>query len=373
MDWIIFGDDWGVHPSTTQHLVLNLPPEDKVIWVNSIGMRSPSFNFSDISRAWLKLKAMRSGCSDDSASRLYQGSLKNLAIIQPKVIPWHLNRLAVSWNSRILRKVLIDECEKMGMKQPVILSATPVISQYASAIPHSKLAYLRLDVYERYPGCDPHLVLFTEENLYKAADKIFLTAKALFPPAHLHEKSHYLPQGVDLENFKGVSLTPSREKVLGFFGTVSEWLDFDLIKKLALAMPDWTFEFIGKIDYLPVDIKALDNVCFLPQVPFSELSGYMSRWSAAWIPFVINELTVAVNPLKIREYLASGLPSVSTPLPEVEVLSAQVKISSSVDDIKGWLNDILESDTVARRENRRGSVESDSWKARANELRHMLR
>ena len=58
MDWIVFGDDWGAHPSTTQHLIVNLPREDRILWVDSIGMRQPKLRVVDVRRIWNKARRL---------------------------------------------------------------------------------------------------------------------------------------------------------------------------------------------------------------------------------------------------------------------------------------------------------------------------
>ena len=104
MEWIVFGDDWGAHPSTTQHLVLNLPNEDSVIWVDSIGMRSPRLRRVDLERIWGKAKRLLS--ASEAGAGLYEGSLASFQHVRPKVLPWHKKRAAVRFNQRRLRKEL---------------------------------------------------------------------------------------------------------------------------------------------------------------------------------------------------------------------------------------------------------------------------
>lgn len=371
MDWIVFGDDWGAHPSTTQHLMLNVEPTDKVLWVNSIGMRAPALNIGDLSRAYEKALAIFKPGSAHK-SRLYEGSLVNFSELQPAVLPFHLNRIAVDFNKKSLHKAISRMAASMGMQKSTILSATPVAAQYHSAIPHSHLAYLRLDVYEEYPGCDPELVRRLEKRMYEEADTIFATAKALLPPEKYSKKAHYLPQGVDLNNFSDVPTVPGRNKILGFFGTMSEWLDYPLIESVAQLLPDWSLEFVGKVDYLPPRIEQLPNVKILPPVPFANLAAVMANWSVAWIPFSINELTLAVNPLKIREYLAAGLPSISTPLPEVECMADHVEISVDANYVAEWVGNSLANDSELDRLKRRAAVKNDSWSSRINELKAIV-
>ncbi len=372
MDWIVFGDDWGIHPSTTQHLMLNVPKSDKVIWFDSIGMRTPELNFNDLSRIGNKLKNLLNSKPDGQERRLYQGSLQHFLNIQPRVIPLHRNPIAQSFNKKSLGKSATLALKNLAAQDSVLLTVSPVLSLYKDSIPHNKLVYLRLDVYDQYPGCDPILVKETEAEIYEKADAIVVTAESLRPGEPYEDKTYYLPQGVQYDHFTKVSLQPKGKKILGFFGTLSEWIDYDLIEQVAKRSPDWELEFIGKVDYLPEKIRSIPNIKLIDKVPFDELPNLISNWTAAWIPFVINELTLAVNPLKIREYLAAGLASHSTPMPEIKPLADHVMISHDANEIVNWMKECHLQDSYENREKRRLDVKTHSWESRCLKLRDII-
>jgi hypothetical protein len=370
MEWIVFGDDWGAHPSTTQHLVLNLPKEDAVIWVDSIGMRKPRLRRVDLERLWGKAR----GFFDSSAPKaaLYAGSVGSFHHIRPRVIPWHDKPAAVRFNQGQLRRAIADGMERLSMHDPVLLASYPAVLLYLDAIPHRKLVYLRLDDYSIYPGVDPELVQRTEPGMLDRADAIIATARALTPTGENARKAHYLPQGVHFDHFASTALEIPPGKVLGFFGTLADWLDYDLVSAVAKAAPDWELHFVGKVEYVPASLAKLANVRLFPAVPFGQLPEIVSHWRAAWIPFQLNSLTQGVNPLKIWEYLAAGLPTQCTPLPEVAPLREQVLITADAASITRWLTDILRTDTRETRRARRDSVRNDSWRSRAAALRRIL-
>jgi hypothetical protein len=153
---------------------------------------------------------------------------------------------------------------------------------------------------------------------------------------------------------------------------LAEWLDYDLITNTASVMPDWTFEFIGPVRYAPTGMTAAKNIRLLEAVDYAQLPQSIRHWTAAWIPFQNNKLTHAVNPLKLREYLAAGLPTLSTPLPEVLSMTPWVDIIDTPAQAKKRLESILENDSSELREKRRKHVESDSWRNRSAQLRQAL-
>ncbi len=365
--WIVFGDDWGVHPSTTQHLILNMPSTDCAVWIDSIGMRAPKVNLVDLRRIVSKAGSLFDSRTNESR-RLYEGTIGSVTRIKPRVIPWHQSKIAVDRNKRWLGDAVASAVRQYNTNYTVLLSANPVAVYYCDAIPHDKFVYLRLDDYSEYPGCDPELVADAESRIYERSDVILATARTLMPPAAFTQKAHYLPQGVQTEAFAGIPIEPSRQAVLGFFGSIARWLDFDLIESVARLAPEWRLEFMGNPDYVPQSMRDLENISILPAVPFGELWHNISHWAAAWIPFQINDLTVGVNPLKVREYLAAGLPTHSTPLPEMRDLGEQIFVSSDAAQIVSWLRKMLDVDSTELRQERRTQIESESWHARAKDL-----
>jgi glycosyltransferase involved in cell wall biosynthesis len=120
-------------------------------------------------------------------------------------------------------------------------------------------------------------------------------------------------------------------KVIGFFGLLSEWIDQDLLVRLARKVPAVHIVLIGKADVEVSKLKAETNIVILGAKQFSELPQYAAHFDVGIIPFVINDLTRAVNPIKLREMLAAGCPVVSTALPEVIGARDQVAMDAGSD------------------------------------------
>jgi len=352
--WLVFGDDWGRHPSTTQHLARHLGAGDRVVWIDSIAMRSPRPTVADARRVWGRLRRGR-GAGAVAPDPAW------MTRPHPRVLPWHLSPLAGSLNRTAITRAVL---EALGGEVPAILAANPVSALYLDGVPRTALAYLRLDDYAELPGVDPRLARVAERRMLEVADVVVGTARRLLPEG---VPGLYLPQGVDTAHFGSVPLEPPAGNVLGFFGLLAPWIDLDLVVAVARAVPDWTLELVGRVDVDVAPLRELPNVRVLPAVPYSELPRVMQGWRAAWAPFRLNDLTAAVNPLKIREYLAAGLPTFCTPLPEVQGIPG-VRLGLSATDVRTWLLEEAAPDTAARRAARRGHVSGDSWEARAAAL-----
>jgi hypothetical protein len=354
MTWLVFGDDWGRHPSTTQHLVARLGRKERVVWIDSLAMRAPRFSAADARRVWDRLRA--GGRSSRAAPDPFW-----MVRPRPRVLPWHLSATAAALNrsaiSRAVKGALRSEA-------PMVLVSNPVAALYLDAIPRSALAYLRLDDYAELPGVDPRLARVAERRMLEMADVVVGTARRLLPPG---VPGLYLPQGVDVTHFGSVPLEIPEQKVLGFFGLLAPWIDLELVAAVARAATDWTLEFVGRTDVDTASLQALPNVRILPAVPYSALPVVMGRWRAAWAPFRMNELTAAVNPLKIREYLAAGLPTFCAPLPEVQEIRG-VRLGRTAADVVAWLEGEVSGDSPVGRAARRHDIAGDSWEARAADL-----
>ena len=362
MDWIIFGDDWGAHPSTTQHLTRGLPADDRVIWINSIGMRAPALG--DWRRAAHKVGAMLTRPAPRAATA------PTPHIISPRVLPWHASPAARALNARMLGAAVRGAMEELGMREVCALTANPAALPYLDAIQPARMAYLRLDDYALLPGVDPALVHTYEPAIMHRADAVFATARGLMPRAASCHEAHYLPQGVDMAHFGAGPLEIPQGKVVGFFGLFAEWIDAELIAACAQARPDWTFELLGPRRVQPGALCALPNVRWRDAVPYAQLPEAIGHWRAAWMPFRMDELTAQVNPLKLREYLAAGLPTASTPLPELG--DYPVTPIRTAADVLAWLDEVEAHDSPTARAARRAHVRADSWIARAATLRAAL-
>jgi hypothetical protein len=291
-------------------------------------------------------------------------------VVRPLVLPLHRQRLGVAFNRRTLSWQVRSEMAALGIDDPVLLLSNPVAYLYAETVPHRRLAYLKLDEYTEFPGVEPDLVAPLESALLDAADVFCATARGLLTNGHAG--GHYLPQGVDAELFAAVPLTPPAERTLGFFGIVGEWLDYPFIEQVVRACPDWTFEFLGPVWVEPGRLRELPNVHFRDAVTHSRLPAAVRHWSAAWLPFVINDHIRACNPIALREYLAAGLPALTTVFPEAQALGDLVALARDPEDVVDWLAKDVPQDDVPRRTARREAMKRETWRNRAAELRELL-
>jgi glycosyltransferase involved in cell wall biosynthesis len=158
------------------------------------------------------------------------------------------------------------------------------------------------------------------------------------------------------------------QPVIGFFGLIADWVDLDLIRFLAESRQDWNFVLIGKQVADTRVLQGLQNVHLLGSKPYALLPNYAKAFDAAILPFVVNELTLAANPLKLREYLAAGLPVVSSAIPEAEKLQNIVHIGRNKREFLDQLQSIVNSGNTGPQMSISQHMDSESWDDKVEQL-----
>ena len=145
-----------------------------------------------------------------------------------------------------------------------------------------------------------------------------------------------------------------------------DWIDIDLMVHVAKHFSTGSMVLLGKVTTDISRLTALPNVHLLGRKPFETLPGYCKAFDVAINPFPINPVTLNANPLKVREYLAAGLPVVSSRIPEVEVVK-QARIADSRDEFVKAIEEALVSPgpSAARSE----SMRHETWEAKVEEIR----
>jgi hypothetical protein len=360
--WVFFGCDWGAHPSTTQHLASALPAEDTLVWVDSLTMRSIRLKASEIITVTRRL---RTRLLSRRAAVAASHRIPDVRL-SPTIVPLHWLRAVRVFNQAQLSRSLGGALRRLDAQAPFVVVTNPLAVHFLDVMSPRAVAYLRLDDYALLPGVDRGLIEEAEPAMIARADVVVATARALLPPGA--RRTLYLSQGVDLAHFARVPIEPPRRRVLGFFGILAEWIDDDLVEQAAHRLPKWTFEFVGPIRGQPRFLDAAPNIVWRGPLPYEDLPAAMANWDAAWIPFRVDDLTRAVNPLKLREYLASGIPTFSTPLPESMALGTVICVGSDSDDVVHFLEEVVAQDSTDARLTRRAAVAEHGWSTKAAEL-----
>lgn len=331
---VICGDDWGRHPQTLEHMAKILAKSNRVIWVNSLGHRSPRFTLRDIRRMLEKLTVAIRTLSTDRTDAHSSG----VRVVCPLGIPFHNFRFIRRINAWILQRLLLPILREMNSGGPILMVNSPVVVELYGKLNETVRVYYCLDDYPAFDGALRTMAELERRTLSKV-DAAFFVSQHLYD-SRLEKPKHsmVMSQGVNVEHFdvrKSSNLHPLhvlRRPIIGFMGWIAVWVDLDLIASCARLRPDWTFALIGSsaVDLTPY--SNIPNMHFLGPIPFDDLPEYATSFDVGLIPFKVNPVTTASNPLKLLEYFSMGIPVVSTPLPEVEKLKPHVEIASSPEE-----------------------------------------
>ena len=198
---------------------------------------------------------------------------------------------------------------------------TPMALPLAEALGPRTLVYDVMDDLASFKGAPPELGL-RQRRALKHADVVFTGGRSLHRSVlqRRPEGTHCFPSGVDPEHYApAVAMRrPGPRKVAGYVGVIDERLDLELIGDLAAALPDWRIRMVGpvvKID--PAALPRARNITYPGPARYADLPAVMAGFDVALMPFALNEATRAISPTKTLEYLAAGLPVVSTRVPDV--------------------------------------------------------
>ncbi|MDN2480877.1 glycosyltransferase [Vibrio agarivorans] len=360
-DLIVFGEDFGGLPSSTQHLISNLNKERKVLWVNSIGLRKPRLCVNDAKR--VVDKALGKGKQDFVDSSAKVATPDNIKVVNLRTIPAPKH----AWERQLAKTMMLTQLkpllEKYRIENPILWSSLPTAADLCGSLNETAVVYYCGDDFNSLAGVDHDTVSEHETHMAQQAS-IILAASQNISGKFPQTKTHVLRHGVDYNRFttpaERATDLPQGKPIAGFYGSLSEWLDYDMINAAAKALPGWNFVFIGKNELRYNPLADLPNIHVLGPKPHYELPKYSQHWDVSLLTFKDNEQIRACSPLKLLEYIAAGKPVINTPFPAAKTYENQL---NQVNDTDEFITALRQYPRLIQ--TRPGSVESESWASRA--------
>ena len=152
--------------------------------------------------------------------------------------------------------------------------------------------------------------------------------------------------------------------MLGFYGTLRDWVDLDLVAQVARARPSWSIALLGQQLDDVSRVAGLPNVHLLGRKAHAELPAYCKGMDVGLIPYRIDERMKFVNPIKLREYLSAGLAVVSTPVPEVRRYERFCSIADGAPAFIDAVERALATDSLERKKERSAAMLAETWPMR---------
>jgi glycosyltransferase involved in cell wall biosynthesis len=363
---IAFSKDWHEDPTSNHHVLRELAKTRRVLWLNSLATRKPNLGSArDLGKIKRKLREFARGAVNVE---------NDLWVATPLVLPLPQSTLASRVNRQILRLTLRALRAQLGIDRFHLVTFLPNTAPYIGTLGEDLAFYYCVDEWATFPGLDREGTLAMERQLLERVDATFTTSLALRETKGAYCKNTFLaPHGVDHAKFARAidDSLPVPEDLarlpgpkIGFFGTLRDFLDYELMAHVAKARPEWSLALIGQelCDIGP--LKGLPNVHLLGQKKHDELPAYCKGFDVGLIPYRIDNDVKFINPLKLREYLSAGLPVVSTNMPEVAPYAHLCHIAETGDQMVAAVERALTERGREQRTARSQLMKDETWQAR---------
>jgi glycosyltransferase involved in cell wall biosynthesis len=214
-----------------------------------------------------------------------------------------------------------------------------------------------------------HDIVAAEAELLRESDLVLFSSEALRQVHTEVRASMLLRNGVDSEHFRSACTPGDRPPAAGYVGAMQEWFDIDCVEQAARGNPDCRFVLVGSVDHPPIRrLQSLRNVEFTGEVPYDRLPEICANFRIGLIPFRLNALTLATNPIKLYEYFSCGMPVVSTALPEVESMGELAYVARTPEAFGLAVRQAMLENDPARQRRRLEIAARENWLARASAL-----
>jgi peptidoglycan/xylan/chitin deacetylase (PgdA/CDA1 family)/glycosyltransferase involved in cell wall biosynthesis len=292
-----------------------------------------------------------------------------------------LSGIALAVNRRFVAARLGRIYAHLHLTAPTVLTTLPFAGWLIEGLRRRALVYYCTDDYSNWPSADWKTIRRAEAEIGRQADLVLAASRALFAR---HESSgccQYYPHGVDFHHFASTQQPQAIPTALarlpgpriGFFGLVYEKLDFGLLAAVARQFPQASVVLIGRVAYYPGWLTTVPNLHLLGSRPYEELPRYLAGLDVLLIPYAIDDFIGQSSPLKLRECLASGKPTVSVDVAECRAFQPHVRVACNtaafLEHLRQALSEPQDSPLVGARQR---AVQLDTWEQRADQLRSYL-
>jgi glycosyltransferase involved in cell wall biosynthesis len=226
-----------------------------------------------------------------------------------------------------------------------------------------------------------HAVVAMEKELLGKVDAVVTTSQSLYDSKSPYAKhARLIRNAADIEHFRNASeitqkpddIAHLQKPIVGFYGYLADWLDWPLIDHVVREGTEFDWVFIGPTTRNLSDLKELPNFHALGKKPYAVLPEYLAHFACAHIPFDRTPLTVHVNPVKLYEYLAAGVPVVATGLPELKQYADVISITDDPGEYLNAVRQATREDSPELHKARTERVANETWDSRVEDYTELI-
>jgi glycosyltransferase involved in cell wall biosynthesis len=372
------GVDWWYHNRghSECQIMSKLARRVPALWINSIGMRAPAPGKTELPyrRYVRKLKSTLKGLRRDPSG---------MWIYSPLFVPRYTPRM-VEFNGRVLAAQVRGLCRLLGFARPAVMVTIPTAAPAVAHLRPRRLVFNRSDEFSAFREADASFVRPLEHRLLCKSDVVLYVNRGLYQrEQHAVRDAQYIGHGVDFKHFardaEASAQAPSALKdlprpIIGFYGALDDYtIDLELLIKVAQANRSASVVIIGPRAMDISRLVAEPNVKYLGPIPYAELPRYAAQFDVALMPWLQNEWIAGCNPIKLKEYLALGMPVVTTRFAELQPFEHLVYAADSHEQYLAAIQRGLAERDPQRVAQRRQAVRTDSWDAIADRVGGMLK
>jgi hypothetical protein len=424
--WMVFADDWGRHPSSCQHLVRHVLPHRSVTWVNTIGTRPPRLDWGTVKRAAGKLKGwLFPKVSREPTASAPETTTP--AVVSPKMWPSFRSAFGRTLNRRLLLRALRPVVAAMPAP-PVVVTTLPLVADLIGELPVARWVYYCVDDFSVWPGYDGETMLTMERDLLPKIDAAVAVSDTLKAKlAAMGRESLLLTHGVDLEHWGWLQKTPhpvapqptsptrgevgvfgiatsapdaarpstptsplvgevagvSEANPAGggaptppefagleppfvlFWGVIDRRMDVAYVRHLCEHLTRGTVVLVGPQEDPDPVLKTFPRLAVRPPVPFARLPNLAAAAAVLVMPYADLPATRAMQPLKLKEYLATGRPAVVRRLPSTIEWADAADVCDTPEAFTAAVKVRCESGLPAEQATARERLSAEGWAAKA--------
>lgn len=368
---VVFSDDWGRHPSSCQHLVRHLLPGCEVSWVNTIGTRSPRVNLATVSRGFEKFSQWRRRAL----------VTKHTTTSQPQVLnPLMWPGFRTAWQRRLNHYLLSRFLQQKlpALAESVLLTTVPIVADLVVSLPKLRSVYYCVDDFSSWPGLDSRPLRAMEEKLVANADVIVAAGDNLADRMRrLGREATVITHGIDLDHW-ATPTAPSpllgdlEHPIALFWGLVDQRLDVESLRALGRAMTNGSIVLVGPEQSPDPVLSKVPRLKQLSAVPYESLPAIAAAADVLVMPYRDLPVTRAMQPLKLKEYLATGKPVVASGLPAVASWSDSLDVVAQPQEFVAAVRERFVSGLPVLQAAARERLQHESWREKSIALWNVL-